>query len=57
MVGTGNQLALLIHGLFVVRLVTVRFPSSSSVAFCRSDHPTGRVLKVKSIIREGIVLC
>jgi len=28
----------------------------SSVAFCRSDLPTGRLLKVKSVIREVILL-
>ena len=35
---------------------TVHFPSSSSVALRQSDHPTGRVLKVRSVIREAIML-
>ena len=55
-VGPGNQLASWIHTLFVMQLVMVRFPSSSSVAFRRFDHPTSRILKVKSVIRETIVL-
>ena len=31
-------MAALISGLFATRLVTVRFPGSSRVAFDRSDH-------------------
>jgi Family of unknown function (DUF6533) len=51
--GPGNYLASLVTGLYVMRLVTVRFPTSSSVAYCRSDHPTGRILKVNSAIGVG----
>ena len=36
--------------------MTVHVPTSSSVAFRQSDHPTGRILKVKSAIREPIEL-
>ena len=38
MVGPGNGLDPLIPALFAVRLVTVRFLSSSSVAFSRSEY-------------------
>ena len=58
--GPGNKLDSLIRALFMImimtRLGTVRFPSSSSVALRQSDHPSGRVLKVKSVIRKEIVL-
>jgi len=54
MVGPGSYLAPLLTALFAMRLVTVRFPTSSSVAFRRSDHPTGRILKVKPAIGESI---
>ena len=53
MVGPANELASLATALFMMRLVTVRFTTSSSVAFRQSDHTTGRILKVKSAIGEA----
>ena len=38
--GLGNYSASLVTALFVMRVITVRFPTSSSVAFYWSDHPT-----------------
>ena len=56
MVGPWNDSASVVTTLFVRRLVTVHVPTSSSVAFRQSDHPTGRILKVKSAIGEPIEL-
>ena len=57
MVGPGNYLASLVAALFEIRLGAVRFPTSSRVAFHQSDHPTGRILKVKSGITKAMELC
>jgi hypothetical protein len=56
MVGSENDLTkFLVTTLMVGRLVTVRFPTCSNVAFRQSDNPH-RILKVKSIIGEAIEL-
>jgi len=55
MVGPRNYLAYFLTTLFSMRLATVRFPTFSSVAFHRSDHPTGRILKVRAAIGESRV--
>ena len=39
MVGPGNYLASLVTGLFVMRMVTVRFPTSFSIAFANLTAP------------------
>jgi hypothetical protein len=55
MVGPENQLASLIPAMFVLRLVSVRLQEVLPCCIpARSDHPTGRVLKVKSVYQRSI---